>query len=122
MKRFEVDYTVRDMNERCVLDSGSICVQAESEEAAGGKAYGSVCDSSAAADLDDVGIEIGSVRDANADLHEYLVTWRIEVTAASPQEAAELALSVQRHEESMATYFDVIDAVGNTYQVDLGAS
>ncbi len=67
-------------------------------------------------------IEIGSVRDVKADAHEYLVTWRIEVTAASPREAAQLALSIQRDEQSIAAYFDVADTVGNTYQVDLSAS
>lgn len=122
MKIFEVDYAVRNLDDQIVLDSGSVCVEAESEEAARHKAYGSVCDCSAAADLDGMVIEIGSVRDAKADAREYLVTWQIEVTAASPREAAELALSIQRDEQSIAAHFGVADAVGNTHQVDLSAS
>jgi hypothetical protein len=112
MKIFEVDYRVRDLDGRRILDSGTVCVEAESEETARRKAYGSVCNRSAAADLDDMVIEIESVHDANADAHEYLVAWRIEVTAASPREAAELALSIQRDDQSIAAYFDVTDMAG----------
>jgi hypothetical protein len=36
-----------------------------------------------------------------------------EVTGTSPREAAELALSIQRDEQSLAAHFDVADAVGN---------
>jgi hypothetical protein len=43
---------------------------------------------------------------------EYLVTWRIFVEAASPEDAAREALAVQRNPESEATGFDVRDAGG----------
>ncbi len=101
MKIFEVDYAVRNLDDQVTLDSGMVCVEAESEEAARRKAYGSVCECSAAADIDDMIIEIGSVRNTKADAHEFLVTWQIEVTAASPRERAELALSIQRDEQSI---------------------
>lgn len=122
MKVFEVDYRVRDLDDQRILDSGTVWVEAESEETARRKAYGSICNRSAAADFDDTVIEIESIHAANADPHEYLVTWRIEVTAASPREAAELVLSIQRDEQSIATYFHVTDAACNTCQVDLSAS
>ena len=43
---------------------------------------------------------------------EYLVTWRIFVEAASPEDAAREALAVQRNLESEATSFDVLDDGG----------
>ena len=43
---------------------------------------------------------------------EYLVTWRIFVEAASPEDAAREALAVQRNLESEATSFDVRDDTG----------
>ena len=89
MKIFGIDYAVRNLDDQVVLDSGTVRVEAESEEAARRKAYGSVCDRSAAADLDDMIVEIGSVRNTKADAHEFLVSWEIEVTAASPREPAE---------------------------------
>ena len=43
---------------------------------------------------------------------EYLVTWRIFVEAASPEDAAREALAVQRNPESEATGFEVRGAAG----------
>jgi len=43
---------------------------------------------------------------------EYLVTWRIFIEAASPEDAAREALAVQRNPESETTGFDIRDAVG----------
>jgi len=48
---------------------------------------------------------------------EYLVTWRIFVEAASPEDAAREALAVQRNPESEATGFDVRDGVGRETMV-----
>lgn len=38
---------------------------------------------------------------------EYRVTWEIDVTANSPREAAEQALTIQRDPDSTATVFEV---------------
>lgn len=38
---------------------------------------------------------------------EYLVTWTVQVTAASRQDAAEMALEIQRDPYSRATVFSV---------------
>jgi hypothetical protein len=43
---------------------------------------------------------------------EYLVRWEILVEAASPEEAVEEALAVQRNPDSRATLFDVRDEWG----------
>lgn len=48
----------------------------------------------------------------------YSVTWTMELDAASPRQAAELALAVQRDPESTATVFDVSGA-GTSVQIDL---
>lgn len=37
----------------------------------------------------------------------YVVVWGIEIDADSPQEAARIALDIQRDPESLATVFDV---------------
>jgi len=39
--------------------------------------------------------------------HEYMVTWSIEVTASSPEEAAQQALAIHRDPSSLATCFMV---------------
>jgi len=52
----------------------------------------------------------------------FLVTWRTDVDADSPQKAALRALAMQRDEESMATVFDVTDKqTGKTTEIDLEA-
>lgn len=38
---------------------------------------------------------------------EYLVEWRIELTAKNPRDAARKALAIQRDSSSIATVFDV---------------
>ena len=50
---------------------------------------------------------------------EYHVTWEIDLDAASPQEAAEHALAIQRDPDSAATVFDVTDSTGTTDRIDL---
>ncbi|RLC88670.1 MAG: hypothetical protein DRJ03_01995 [Chloroflexi bacterium] len=50
---------------------------------------------------------------------EYLVVWKIELTADSPQEAAAEALKIHRDAESYATVFDVVDMdTGKEVRVD----
>lgn len=49
----------------------------------------------------------------------YHVTWEIDVSAASPEDAAEQARQIQLMPESMATVFDVADGEGNSKRVDL---
>jgi len=54
---------------------------------------------------------------------EYFVTWEIELTAASPQEAAQQALEIQRDPKSWANSFDVRETTdggcGKVYHIDL---
>lgn len=50
---------------------------------------------------------------------EYLVTWKIDIDADTPEEAAMRALIVQRDPESVAAYFIVKDKCGNTIPIDL---
>lgn len=54
---------------------------------------------------------------------EYFVTWEIELTAASPQEAARQALEIQRDPKSWANSFDVRETTdggcGHVYHIDL---
>jgi hypothetical protein len=38
---------------------------------------------------------------------DYIVTWVIDIEADSPEEAARLALEIQRDPDSIATYFTV---------------
>lgn len=40
-------------------------------------------------------------------MNQYLVTWQIEITADTEQEAAKRALEIQRDPNSMATIFQV---------------
>jgi ribosomal protein L3 len=40
-------------------------------------------------------------------MRDYIVKWEIELTASSPEEAAELAFEIQRDVFSTATVFDV---------------
>ena len=49
----------------------------------------------------------------------YLVTWSIDLSAASPQEAAQKALEIQRDPDSIALVFEVRDARGPTSRIDL---
>jgi len=49
----------------------------------------------------------------------YLVVWKIDIEADSPQEAALQAQIAQRDPESGATYFDVEDEQGVIVTVDL---
>lgn len=53
-------------------------------------------------------------------MKHYLVSWSIDVDAASPEEAAQKAQDIQKDPESIATYFDVLDVhSGETKQIDL---
>lgn len=49
----------------------------------------------------------------------YLVTWEIEVDAATPVIAAEIAQSIQRDPDSWATVYKVFDETGRVVDVDL---
>ena len=51
-------------------------------------------------------------------MKEYVVTWDIEVTANSPEEAAKQALEIQRDKTSTATVFKVWDDI-DCHTVDL---
>lgn len=50
---------------------------------------------------------------------QYLVTWEIDIVAATPAEAARKALAIQRDPDSIATVFDVADKEGSVTRVDL---
>jgi hypothetical protein len=52
-------------------------------------------------------------------MREYLVEWRIDIEADSPEEAAAQALVCQRDTESTAVVFDVFDENGEMVTVDL---
>ncbi len=51
-------------------------------------------------------------------MKEYLVSWEIELMAESAEQAAQLALEVQRDTKSMATVFQV-HSEDNTETIDL---
>lgn len=53
------------------------------------------------------------------DPSTYRVRWEIEVTADSPKDAAQQALTIHRDPNSIAEVFDVIDMFGATTRVDL---
>lgn len=54
---------------------------------------------------------------------EYSVTWRIELTASSPRDAAKQAHAIQRDAKSLATVFDVCSLEdASTVRVDLAES
>ena len=54
----------------------------------------------------------------------YRVTWTIDIDAANPREAAQLALDIQRQHDSIATCFEVTEPFGGpvikTHSIDLG--
>lgn len=52
-------------------------------------------------------------------MHTYTVTWTISIDATTPEEAAKLALDIQRDPFSTATVFDVTDERETITQVDL---
>lgn len=45
---------------------------------------------------------------------EYVVAWAINITADSPEEAAQKALLIQRDSDSTAVVFDVFNTPANT--------
>jgi hypothetical protein len=54
---------------------------------------------------------------------DYLVRWEVNVTAATPQEAAKQALAMQRDVHAQATFFDVFEEAhldADPVEVDLG--
>ena len=51
----------------------------------------------------------------------YLVTWEIEISAESPEEAALEALRIQRDPRSIATVFKVNDEDEKQWMADLDA-
>ncbi len=50
---------------------------------------------------------------------EYQVIWAIDLDAESHEEAARLALEIQRDPESAATCFAVMDTLGVSKHIDL---
>ena len=50
----------------------------------------------------------------------YRVSWKIDIDAESPREAAEMALEIHRRPDSIATVFTVRDETGESIEVDLG--
>lgn len=50
---------------------------------------------------------------------EYRVTWEIDVSADSPEDAARLALGIQRDDRSSAVVFSVRSESGRTVTIDL---
>ena len=44
-------------------------------------------------------------------MNEYTVRWEIEISAASPEEAARMALDIQRDPTSLATVFTVVASI-----------
>lgn len=52
-------------------------------------------------------------------MQEFRVTWTINVSAETPERAAELALEIQRDQHSTATVFDVASQDGEQVSVDL---
>lgn len=50
---------------------------------------------------------------------QFKVKWEIDIIANSPQEAAMIALEIQRDDESTALDFDVYDKDGLKYRIDL---
>ena len=53
-------------------------------------------------------------------MKSYLVTWKIDIEADTPEEAAMQALIIHRDTESAAQHFSVTDCEANkTYSIDL---
>lgn len=50
---------------------------------------------------------------------DYLVQWEIELSADTPEEAAQAALEIMRDPESTALFFKVIHDDGHLIDVDL---
>lgn len=48
----------------------------------------------------------------------YRVTWKIDIDADSPEEAAQKALEIQRDPNSIATVMQVKDATGTKHTID----
>ena len=71
--------------------------------------------------LDDVDDEDAAPTTAEVVEQNYLVTWEIDVTAKSPEEAARKARELQQRssEGYGAGVFDVTDDEGNVTRVDL---
>ena len=49
---------------------------------------------------------------------EYHVMWEIDIKADSPEEAARIALDIQRNPESAATVFTVTDEEDEMMKID----
>lgn len=47
-------------------------------------------------------------------MSEYRVKWEIDIEAESPEEAARIALDIQRDPDSIATAFDVTNRFNDT--------
>lgn len=61
--------------------------------------------------------------DEQLGLKDYLVVWKIDIVAKTPEEAAEKALEIQREPNGWATVFEVVDKEdpdAKKVHVDLG--
>lgn len=50
---------------------------------------------------------------------DYRVKWEIDIDAKTPEEAAKMALDIQRDENSIATCFEVYTETGEMKFIDL---
>lgn len=51
-------------------------------------------------------------------METYKVRWEIDIEANTPEQAAVLALAIQRDPSSIATVFDVKDSRGVSIEID----
>lgn len=52
-------------------------------------------------------------------MQDFLVEWRINISADTPEEAAQKAWEIMRRPDSTANCFHIIDDAGNETAVDL---
>jgi len=52
-------------------------------------------------------------------MKQYLVTWKINIFAKNPKDAAMQALKIQRDIDSIALIFDIKDENNKTVKIDL---
>ena len=52
-------------------------------------------------------------------MNQCLVHWTIDIVAQSPEEAARQALEIMCDPDSIATWFEVDDETGRSWQIDL---
>lgn len=52
-------------------------------------------------------------------MKNYFVEWEIGIKANSPEDAAREALAIQRDANSIATFFRVINEIGEITEIDI---